>query len=103
MIVILLTSTRDVLFLPCISGDKNDLVLCEDGLDRGDSAHIIYACPSCSAWLFKSSELKWADRDGYWKSPPHTLQKPCYDIPTETITCPSCSWTSKFDFFSYMG
>ena len=104
MIVLLLADTMGSVNRPTIDKDCNGVLeLCEDGLDREDRKHLVYGCPGCGTWLFDSSELRWAYQDGYWKSPAHTLQKPCYDIPTEIIKCPSCDWTTKLFFFSYGG
>ena len=104
MIVLMLADNRNTVQCPSIAdnGDGN-LMLCEDGLGREDSACIWYRCPDCHKWLFQSSELKWADRDGYWRGPEHTLQKPIYNSENEHITCPDCEWTTKLEFFSYGG
>lgn len=104
MIVVHLCDTQSVLDIPTIHKNRDGtLELCEDGVSTEASEHLVYACPDCDRWLFQSSELRWANSDGYWKSPAHTLQKPCYDIPTEIIKCVHCDWTIRLFFFSYGG
>lgn len=104
MIVIHLCGTQGVLDIPTIHEDCNgNLELCEDGLVLGDSDHVVYACPDCDRWLFKSSELKWASPTGYWQSPSLTLIKPYYHNESEQLTCPHCGWCAELRFFSYRG
>ena len=105
MIVILLMNTSGILGRPSISKhSNNNLCLCEDGLDREDSARIVYACPCCLKWLFFSYELKWADKDGYWRGPFYTLQgKDYYRSRDGRLDCPDCGWWTIMDFFSTFG